>query len=83
MNKTRKNRQSRLNKETKKDMRDLVLARIKATSRDFRLSIGSTFYTKNELLKSVEAEDNVGKEIIKIQMEYLQDMASGAIYKDE
>jgi len=63
------------------DIRELVLARIKAASDDLRIAIGSTEYTKTEMIENVKAGNEVGKEILEIQMEYLRDMASGAIYK--
>lgn len=69
------------NSEIQEDIKKLVLARIMATSDDLRIAIGSTEYTKTQMLKSVEAGDEVGKEIMEIQMEYLRDMAQGAIYQ--
>lgn len=72
-------------RKIQEDLRKLVMARIKASSGDLRLSIGGTVqsYTKEELLKSVEKGDEIGKEIINIQLEYLKDMAQGKIYKFE
>jgi hypothetical protein len=72
-----------LNKKTQKEMRKLVLARLQAASDDLRISIGSTNYNKKQLLKKVQAGDKIGQEIINIQIEYLRDMAKGAIYKNE
>jgi hypothetical protein len=68
-------------KELKEDIKKLVIARIKATSGDLAISIGSTEYSKEDILKSVEEENKIGKEFIEIQMEYLRDMAKGAIYQ--
>lgn len=67
--------------EIQEDIRNLVLARIMAASDDLRIAIGSTEYTKTEMIENVKAGNEVGKEIMEIQMEYLRDMASGAIYK--
>ena len=69
------------NKQLQEDIKKLVLARIMAASDDLRVAIGSTEYTKTEMVKSVEAGNEVGKEIMEIQMEYLRDMAKGAIYQ--
>jgi len=82
MNKSN-NTQSNKDKQIREDMKKLVLARIKAASDDLSISIGSTEYTKDEIIKRVEQEDEIGKEIIEIQMEYLRDMASGAIYQEQ
>lgn len=67
--------------KTREDIKKLVIARIKAASDDLAISIGSKEYTKEAMLKSVEAGDKLGKEIIEMQMEYLRDMAEGAIYQ--
>lgn len=70
-------------KKTQEDMRRLVIERIKTASADLGVSIGATEYTQDELVKSVETGNELGQKIIAIQMEYLRDMAEGAIYKDE
>lgn len=71
-------------RETQEDIRRLVLARIRAASGDLSVSIGDIAkgYSKKDLIKSVEAGNKVGKEIVDIQMEYLRDMAQGKIYFD-
>lgn len=61
--------------------RELVIERIKATSGNLKISIGSTEYSKQEILKSLKEDSELGKEIIDIQLEYLRSMASGAIYQ--
>lgn len=71
------------NLETQADIKKLVIERIKAASDELEISIGSTTYTKDQILESVEKEDEVGKEFIDIQMEYLRDIAQGALYKIE
>lgn len=67
--------------ELQEDIRKLVLARIMAASDDLRIAIGSTEYTKEDMIKNVKEGNTVGKEIMDIQMEYLRDMAEGAIYQ--
>lgn len=69
------------NKETQEDIKKLVIARIRAVSDELGIVIGSTKYSKEEILQSVEEGDELGKEVIEIQMDYLRDMAEGAIYK--
>jgi len=71
-----------IDQETLKDMQKLVLARLNASSDDLTISIGSTEYTKKEMLESVEEINALGKEIIEAQMDYLRDMATGAIYQE-
>jgi len=71
-----------IDQETLKEMQKLVLARLRASSDDLTISIGSTEYTKQEMLESVEKINDLGKEIMEAQIEYLRDMATGAIYKE-
>jgi hypothetical protein len=62
------------------DLKNLVIERIKASSSDIKVSIGTSEYSKEEMLKNVEEENEIGREIVDIQIEYLRDMADGAIY---
>lgn len=62
------------------DLKNLVIERIKASSSDIKVSIGTVEYSKEEMLKNVEEENEIGREIVDIQIEYLRDMANGAIY---
>lgn len=80
MNKAKK-QPTQSDKETQEDIKKLVIARIKAASDDLAVSIGSKEYTKEQMLKSVETGNKLGQEIIKIQMEFLRDMAKGVIYQ--
>lgn len=64
------------------DMKKLAIARINAFSEDLGIIIGNKKYTKREILESIENGDETGKEIIDAQIEYLRDMASGAIYEN-
>jgi len=71
-----------IDQETLREMQKLVIARLKASSDDLTISVGSTEYTKKEMLKSVEEINVLGMEIIEAQIEYLRDMATGAIYQE-
>lgn len=74
-----------MTKETQidEDIRKLVIARVRATPKNVKVSIGSQDYTKEQLIENVEENTEVGKEIIAIQMHYLRDLASGAIYAEQ
>lgn len=63
------------------DIRELVLARVMAASDDLRIAIGAIEYTKKEMIENIKEGNEIGREIMKIQMEYLRDMAKGAIYQ--
>jgi len=63
------------------DLKDLVIARIEAYSDEVGLIIGSDkHYSKSELVDNVKNETELGRQIIDIQLEYLQDMIRGNIY---
>lgn len=64
-------------------LRELVLERLKRIPDDMEMSIGDMDYSKKDLLSHVSEGDDVGKEVIDMQIEFLQDLASGSIYADE
>ena len=66
----------------KEDMKKIVIARINTLSDDLGIIVGNKKYTKKEILDSVEKENETGQEFIEMQIEYLRDMASGAIYEN-
>jgi len=58
-----------------------VIARIEAYFDEVGLIIGSDkHYSKRELVDNVKNETELGRQIIDIQMEYLQDRIKGNIY---
>ena len=62
--------------------KELVLARVRAYSDDFELSIGGKgTFSKDKIVENIEEETEMGKEIVEMQMEYLRDLVSGNIYK--
>lgn len=71
-------------KKSDEDVRQLVIARLKAASSNFKVSIGGEGeFSQEDLIKNVEEGTDVGQKIVDIQMEYLRDLASGKIYQDE
>lgn len=63
---------------TDEDIRKLVIARLRASSSQRKISIGSDGeFTKDELIKRVEKNDNIGKKITQIQLHYLQSLKEG------
>lgn len=62
------------------DIRRLVIERVKAIPKNVRIAIGSSDYNSEELLDNIARNSEIGREVIEIQMEYLRDLASGAIY---
>lgn len=70
-------------KKINQDVRNLVLARIKAASKsDLNVVVGDTTQNKADIIKSIEEESDAGNRIIEAQMDFLKAMAKGDIYLD-
>ena len=69
--------------ELKESLKKLVLERMKTMPNSTGLSIGAEHFSKDDLLTHVENEDEVGQQLMAMELEFLQDMASGAIYNNE
>lgn len=71
-------------KKVREKARELVIERIKASSNNLKICIGSqkTAYSKQEILETLKEDSELSKEIIDVQLKYLRDMASGAIHRD-
>lgn len=70
--------------QLKEDIKNLTIERLKASSEDMQISIGGEEnLSKGELIESVTRGDEIGQEIMDIQVEFLRDMAEGKIYQDE
>lgn len=68
---------------TDEDIRKLVVARLRMFSSDKKISIGSSEeFTKDELIRRVEQNDEVGKKITAIQLQYLQSLKEGILFND-
>lgn len=68
------------NFSTDDEIRQLVIARLKATSLDTIKCIGSQgSFTKEELIKHVQAGDEIGETIQKVEMEWLRALKSGVV----
>lgn len=72
-----------VNEDISQKLRELVLERLKRMPEDMEMSIGDLDYSKTELLNHVSEGDEIGKEVVNMQIEFLQDLASGSIYTDE
>lgn len=72
---------SKSKKKLEKQLQDLVVARLSAIPKNLQMAIGSKLYTTEELVKSVQDHNEIGKQIVTMQIQYLKDLASGEIYK--
>lgn len=69
--------------ELLEQIQKLTLERLKAMPSNTEIAIGSDRYSKRDLVTHVEKADELGRQIMTIQIEFLQDLASGEIYKDD
>lgn len=72
-----------LDKESTEQLKQIVLARMMVMPDTVRLSIGSNNLNKDEALDHIHKEDEIGKQLMSIELDFLRDLASGAIYGNE
>lgn len=71
-------------KKIKREIKDLVIARLEVLPPDKKISIGSAGeFTKEELIKRVEKEDDIGKKIVEIELDYLRAIKEGIFYEQD
>ncbi len=59
------------------EIKKLVVARIQTMPPTMKLSIGSSgSFSKDELIKHVEKEDDIGKKIVEMHLKYLRSVAN-------
>lgn len=65
------------------DLQELTTARLLSISKDVKIAIGDGNYSQDEIIKHVENADEIGLEFMRMQLEFLQDLAAGRIYQYE
>lgn len=66
-----------------KEIRQLVIERLKAIPSDKKISIGNKGnFTTEELIKRVEKNDEIGQKIVEIQMTFLQALKTGVLLNE-
>lgn len=67
------NKQNRKADEIDEDIRKLVVARLSVLSPDMQITIGADgTYSRDEMISHVNANDDIGKKIEDIQLEWLR-----------
>lgn len=59
---------------------ELIKARLRTIPKSIRISIGNSEFSKEDILKSIDEQSDIGIEFIEMQMDYLKDLTSGALY---
>ena len=68
-------------KKIDSDLKKIVMETIKAYDVDSELLIGNYgTFSRDDLLKEVSDESEIGKEIMEIQSNFLRDLVNGKIY---
>lgn len=65
------------------DIKELIIWRIETSiPKHFKLSLGiKGTFDKEELKRHVEQEDDIGLEIVRMQLQFIRDLSSGKISK--
>jgi len=62
-------------RKIKREVKDLVIARLGVLSPNKKISIGSEGeFTKNELIDRVKQGDELGKKMIEVELDYLRSL---------
>lgn len=72
-----------LDPELNEQLKKLVLERVGSMPDTLRMSVGSEELTKNDLLKHVKQGDDIGNQVMEMELEFLRDLASGMVYAYE
>jgi hypothetical protein len=68
--------------DTEKEIIDLVVARLQNLPSNKEISIGSSGeFTKDQLIEHVKKDDEVGKKMVAIEMDFLRSMKEGIFYE--
>ena len=68
--------------ENEQEIKELVIARLKTLPNNKDISIGSSGeFSKDELIETVENEDQLGKKLIEVEMNFLRTLKDGLYYE--
>jgi len=68
--------------DTEKEIIDLVVARLQNLPSNKDISIGSSGeFTKDQLIDHVKKDDDVGKKMVAVEMDFLRSMKEGIFYE--
>lgn len=70
-----------MNKKITRQVKELVIARLEIMPNNMKVSIGAYgTFSKEDLKRHVEEEDEVGKKVIEVQMAFLRAIKEGKLY---
>ena len=67
--------------ETMKKERDIVIARLETTKPELHFTDGDNLvsYSRNEIISHIEKDDEVGKEFVRTELEFLRALKNGVL----
>ena len=71
------------NPELYERLKQLVLERVNVMPDTLRMAVGSDDLTKQDVVRHVQNSDEIGKQVMEMELEFLRDLASGAVYANE
>ena len=68
-------------KDNKEEIKQLVIARLDSIPPDVSISVGSEGkFNKWELITQIENDTEIGKKMVKLELEYLRNLKEGNYY---
>lgn len=71
------------NPELRAQLKAIVLERVGTMPDTFRIAIGSDHIEKKDLIEHIQDEDDIGKQMMAMELGFLHALTSGAIYTHE
>lgn len=66
------------------EVKKIVIARLEVFPADKKISIGSMGeFTKEEMIKHIEKEDDIGEKITEVHLNYLRTLKKGIFYEQD
>ena len=67
--------------KAREEIKKIALARTKLMPDNLNIAIGGEMLNKKSLIKHIEQEDEIGKTVMRVELEYLKGLVSGAIWQ--
>lgn len=67
----------------REQLKAIVLERANAMPETLRIAVGSEEFSKNDLIEHIKDEDEIGKQMMAMELGFLRALTSGAIYAHE
>ena len=69
--------------ELRRQLKAIVLERANAMPDTLRIAIGSSHIEKKDLLEHIQDEDDIGTQMMAMELGFLRALSSGSIYTHE